>query len=325
MSESPYSQYLAIVGSVIYLMISTRPDIAHAVHILSRYMSNYTELHFKCAKHLLRYLAGTTDYGLLYTSTGGTFTTGGTSHISYVPRPSKPMFDGKVKTTPSSSSFSKINGMDKHIVDLFDVKHAIDRSDGSIAQTSKLLYSASDSHQSVSSITAFGMSDANYGGDRESLHGNILVDYKSTTGALVYIKNNDDNDILKGDLIGWKSTKQPRIAQSSCESEYMAAVKCANFLVWISALLDELSFKQLSPSILHVDNQAAIALSKNVYTGDQSRHIAIPFHVIKEYTQHLQIDTQWIDTKSQYADILTKCLSADIFIPLRDKLVSKLH
>ena len=154
------------------------------------------------------------------------------------------------------------------------------------------------------------------------------MDYKSVTASLVYIGNkvnkNDSDEKENADLVIWKSTTQSRIAQSSCESEYMAASKTANQIVWANSLLDELSFKQLSPSILYVDNQAAIALSKNTYTGDQSRHIAIPFHVIKEYNENLQIDTQWIDTKSQYADILTKCLSKDLFIPLRDKLVSKL-
>jgi hypothetical protein len=62
------NQYQALVGSLIYLAVNTRPDISHAVGILSRFMSCPTDKHWEAGKHVLRYLKGSTDLGLTYTS-----------------------------------------------------------------------------------------------------------------------------------------------------------------------------------------------------------------------------------------------------------------
>ena len=56
--------YSSLIGSLMYLMIATRPDLANAVGIVSRYLSNPSEEHVKAAKHILRYVKGTKDYAL---------------------------------------------------------------------------------------------------------------------------------------------------------------------------------------------------------------------------------------------------------------------
>jgi hypothetical protein len=61
-----HAQYQAVVGSLIYLSICTRPDIAYAVHKLTRAMQAPTQPHWKAAMQVLRYLAGTADMGLKY-------------------------------------------------------------------------------------------------------------------------------------------------------------------------------------------------------------------------------------------------------------------
>ena len=55
--------YKQIVGSLMYLT-STRPDIMHAVNLISRYMENPTEVHLLAAKRIFRYLKGTVDFGI---------------------------------------------------------------------------------------------------------------------------------------------------------------------------------------------------------------------------------------------------------------------
>jgi 2-polyprenyl-3-methyl-5-hydroxy-6-metoxy-1,4-benzoquinol methylase len=47
-------------------LTATRPDMMFAVSLISRYMANPTELHLQAAKRILRYLKGTTDYGVFY-------------------------------------------------------------------------------------------------------------------------------------------------------------------------------------------------------------------------------------------------------------------
>ena len=63
MSRVPYA---SVVGSLMYAMVCTRPDIAHAVGVLSRFMSKPGKEHWTTVKRVFRYLRGTSDYGLCY-------------------------------------------------------------------------------------------------------------------------------------------------------------------------------------------------------------------------------------------------------------------
>ncbi|XP_020271177.1 uncharacterized protein LOC109846363 [Asparagus officinalis] len=58
--------YKSLVGSLRYLTI-TRPDIVFAVGLVSRYMEEPRQEHFKAAKRILRYVRGSIDQGLFYT------------------------------------------------------------------------------------------------------------------------------------------------------------------------------------------------------------------------------------------------------------------
>ena len=51
--------YREIIGSLIYIMIATRPDLCYIVTKLSQYMARPTVNHLSMAKHVLRYLKGT--------------------------------------------------------------------------------------------------------------------------------------------------------------------------------------------------------------------------------------------------------------------------
>jgi hypothetical protein len=63
MSNVPYARE---VGSLMYAMVCTRPYIAHAVGVLSRYMSNLGKEHWTIVKRVFMYLCGTASYGLCY-------------------------------------------------------------------------------------------------------------------------------------------------------------------------------------------------------------------------------------------------------------------
>ena len=62
--------YRKLVGSLMYL-VNTRPNICYVVNQLSQAMVKLTKLFWKAGKHVLRYLRGTTNYGLWYRQTEG--------------------------------------------------------------------------------------------------------------------------------------------------------------------------------------------------------------------------------------------------------------
>jgi hypothetical protein len=62
-------KFREVVGTLQYLATWTRPDIAHATHVLSRHSSNPGEVHWTAASHVMRYLKGTSHLGLRYHAT----------------------------------------------------------------------------------------------------------------------------------------------------------------------------------------------------------------------------------------------------------------
>ena len=60
--------YASAVGSLMYAMLCTRPDICYAVGVVSRYQSDPGVEHWIAVKHILKYLKRTRDYKLVYSS-----------------------------------------------------------------------------------------------------------------------------------------------------------------------------------------------------------------------------------------------------------------
>lgn len=58
------------LSSLMYLAVSTRPDIIHAVSVLSQYNSNFGTQHWVAAKRVLRYLKNTENLGLIFKKSG---------------------------------------------------------------------------------------------------------------------------------------------------------------------------------------------------------------------------------------------------------------
>lgn len=61
--------YQSLIGTLMYLAVSTRPDIAHTVSVLSQYNVNPGKTHWTSAKRVLSYLQGTRNLGLCFRKT----------------------------------------------------------------------------------------------------------------------------------------------------------------------------------------------------------------------------------------------------------------
>lgn len=71
MKQIPYRN---LIGSLMYAMVATRPDIAVTVSRLSQFLSNPGMEHWQAAKRVVRYLKGMSDYGIMYTGEDTTIT-----------------------------------------------------------------------------------------------------------------------------------------------------------------------------------------------------------------------------------------------------------
>ena len=58
--------YASAVGSIMYVVRCTRPDVAFAQNLVSRYQKNPGKLHWTAVKHILRYLKNTKDMFFVY-------------------------------------------------------------------------------------------------------------------------------------------------------------------------------------------------------------------------------------------------------------------
>ena len=69
MTKMPYAK---VIRSLMYVAIQTRPDISFVVQHLSQYMTNLMQEHWTAVKHVLWYLKGTCNEGIVYSRAGNT-------------------------------------------------------------------------------------------------------------------------------------------------------------------------------------------------------------------------------------------------------------
>ena len=133
-----------------------------------------------------------------------------------------------------------------------------------------------------------GFSDADWAGDQDDRH--------STTGNVF---------LLGGGAVSWLSKKQSTVALSSAEAEYVALSQAAQECTWLQRLLSDLGM-DTTPTVIHEDNQGAIAIAKNPVDHSRTKHIDIRYHYIRECVQNGQIQLKYCPTDEMKADILTK-------------------
>ena len=122
-----------------------------------------------------------------------------------------------------------------------------------------------------------------------------------------------------------RSFKQTNFALSSTEAEINPLVDVSKEVIWFRQHLKELGF--LEPTPIFEDNASAITLATK-WSGNNKRtkHFGIRIHFLLEQYNTSVIELVHLSTDQQIADILTKPLTTDQFLRLRDLLLgSHLH
>ena len=103
-------------------------------------------------------------------------------------------------------------------------------------------------------------SDADHGGNPDN--------GKSTGGFVVKIGSG---------AVSWRSSKlQPLVALSTTtKAEHISAVEAGKKILWMRQFMGELGYNICGPSLLRMDNQSAIAVSKNLEHHSKMKHLSV--------------------------------------------------
>jgi hypothetical protein len=85
--------------------------------------------------------------------------------------------------------------------------------------------------------------------------------------------------------------------------------------IWVQNVINNLRIKDLefASTLLLIDNNAALKLTRNPELHDRTKHIEIKYHFLREMTLSGRINTQRVNSKDNLADLLTNQLPRGTF------------
>ena len=114
----------------------------------------------------------------------------------------------------------------------------------------------------------------------------------------------------------WRSKKWVVVARSSAEAEFHALALGICEGIWLKRLLNEHKIGASDSIRIMCDSQSAIAIGKNPFHHDRTKHVEIDRHFISEKIESKMISLNYVPSRQQAVDILTKAL----FLPNLNEL-----
>ena len=115
----------------------------------------------------------------------------------------------------------------------------------------------------------------------------------------------------------WLSKMQPIVALSSAEAEYIAICDTGKEVVWARKLLQELGLLKPRPTIVHIDNQAAICMTANTMLKARTKHILRRYNWSREQVRNGVLAIVKIRSEDNISDFFTKNLGKHLFRKFR--------
>jgi hypothetical protein len=223
MIKYPYRQ---VVGTLLHIAITARPDISTAISMAGRYSHNPAMEHWEALLNVIGYLERTSKYVL---SLGG---------------------------LPSQSG-----------------------------------------------LELYAYADSDWAGDENR---------NSRSGIAIYLNNS---------LITYVSKLQTSFALSTMEAETNAGCSAAQYIVAARLFLEELGFKQKTPTILFEDNSSCITINSSWKKHPGARHYEVKQYFLRSrVVDHKDIELVKLKTTLMIADMFTKQLSFPLFAQHRHNL-----
>jgi hypothetical protein len=123
-----------------------------------------------------------------------------------------------------------------------------------------------------------------------------LENYSSLCGHLIFLGSTP---------VVWQSSRQPTIAKSTQQAEYLALTPAMQDLLWMQMLLKNFGITcETTP--IYEDNEACISLANNPQSSKRTRHIQVIYHWIREHLDNKSAKLVPIGSANQLADIMTK-------------------
>lgn len=118
---------------------------------------------------------------------------------------------------------------------------------------------------------------------------------------------------LFGAPVSYASKRLKVIAHSSAEAEYAAASYACREIVFVRNVLADLGFQVSGPTVLAVDNQAAIKIAENHGVTSRTKHFGDAMHYLRHLVDHRVVRLTFVRTDAQHADGFTKILGKGPF------------
>jgi hypothetical protein len=134
---------------------------------------------------------------------------------------------------------------------------------------------------------------------------------RSTSGYAVF---------LGGNLVSWSSKRQPFVSRSSAEAEYRTVANGVAEASWLRQLLAELHSPLSRSTLVYCDNVSAVYLSTNPVQHQQTKHVEIDLHFVRDRVAIGDVRVLHVPTTSQFADIFTKGLLSSTFTEFHSSL-----
>ena len=114
---------------------------------------------------------------------------------------------------------------------------------------------------------------------------------------------------ITGGAVAWSSKKQQTVALSTAEAEYITATHIAKQVLWHRSLYMELNFPLPTTSTIFTNNQAVIAISHHPEFHAHTKHIDINYHFLQDLISIGKINTVYVNTRDNLADLFNKGLA----------------